>query len=182
MRVDWPSEGLPTSPSQWHFIAELITTRDSRPRVRLGAAQGFGDAGTANQSAKARLRALIDDLTRRDMIVRLASLRLLPAPTLETAEVEAIVNVATGLALAAAELDGIFRRNAVIDFAELTFAAQRVLGDADAPDRSRAGARLSDQASVDRRVPGHFSEPVSPRRTTDSGMAERHHAIAVHRR
>jgi len=134
LKVDWPSNGLPTSLSQWHFIAELITTRDSTPRVRLGTAQGFGDSGVvANQSAKARLRALIDDLTRRDMIARLASLRLLPAPALERTEAEAIVNVATGLALAAAELDDIFRRNAVIDFAELTFAAQRALGDADTP-------------------------------------------------
>lgn len=133
LKVDWPSDGLPTSLSQWHFIAELITTRDSRPRVRIGVAQGFGEAGVANQPAKARLRALIGDLMRHDMIVRLASLRLLPAPALEAAKVEAIVNVATGLALAAAELDSIFRRNAVIDFSELTFAAQRVLGDADSP-------------------------------------------------
>ncbi len=133
MNIDWPSTGLPTDLAQWRFIAELLTTRDGRPRVRLGSAQGFSDSARANQSAKARLRALIDDLDQRDLIVRLASLRLLPTPTLESAEVEAIVNLATGLALAAAELGNIFRRNGVIDFAELNFAAQRALGDADSP-------------------------------------------------
>ena len=133
MHIDWPQSGLPTELAQWRFIAELMTTRDGQPRVRLGSAQGFNDSGRTNQSAKARLRALIDDLAGHDMIVRLASLRLLPAPTLEPEEIEAIVNLATGLALAAAELDAIFRRNGVIDFAELTFAAQRALGDPDSP-------------------------------------------------
>ena len=133
LAVDWPSSGLPTELEQWHFIADLITTRGGQPRIRLGSAQGFNDTGHANQSAKARLRVLIDDLDRHDMIIRLASLRLLPPPTLDAGEADAIVNVATGLALAATELDGIFRRNGVVDFAELTFAAQRALGDSESP-------------------------------------------------
>lgn len=133
MNIEWPLSGLPADLAQWRFIAELLTTRDGQPRVRLGSAQGFSSSDRANQSAKARLRALIDDLDQHDLIVRLASLRLLPAPTLESAEVEAIVNLATGLALAAAELGSIFRRGGVIDFAELSFAAQRALGDSDSP-------------------------------------------------
>ena len=133
MNFEWPAVGLPTDLAQWRFIADLMTTRDGQPRVRLGGAQGFNDAGAANQTAKARLKALIDNLAAHDLIVRLSSLRLLPSATLSTEEVESIVNVATGLALAAAELDGIFRRNRVIDFAELTFAAQRALGEPESP-------------------------------------------------
>jgi ATP-dependent exoDNAse (exonuclease V) beta subunit len=133
MNVEWNAIGLPTNLTQWRFIADLVTTRNGQPRVRLGSAQGFNDARTGDQSAKARLKALIDELTAHDLITRLSSLRLLPVATLDVEAVDAIVNVTTGLALAAAELDDAFRRNRVIDFAELTFAAQRALGEPESP-------------------------------------------------
>jgi len=107
--VDWPGSGLPTDLEQWHFIAELITTRGGQPRIRLGSAQGFNDAGHANQYAKARLRMLIEDLDRHDMILRLASLRLLPPLTLDAREAHAIVNVATGLATTEPELEDVMK-------------------------------------------------------------------------
>lgn len=133
LKLDWPASAVPTHLRHWQFITDLVATRDGRPRSRLGSAQGFNDASPTNQSAKARLRVLIDNLAARDLIDLLFSLRLLPDAALGNEEVDAIVNVTTGLALAAAELDGIFRRSRVVDFAELNFAAQRALGDPDAP-------------------------------------------------
>ncbi len=179
MRIDWPQSGLPTELAQWRFIAELMTTRDGQPRVRLGSAQGFNDSGRTNQSAKARLRALIDDLAGHDIIVRLASLRLLPAPTLEPEEIEAIVNLATGLALAAAELGRHLSSQRRHRFRRTDLRRSTRAGRSRFAKRPCVGAGLSNQAPVDRRVSGHVGDSVSPRGATDTGVAERRHAIAV---
>ena len=182
LAVDWPSSGLPTELEQWHFIADLITTRGGQPRARLGSAQGFNDTGHANQSAKARLRVLIDDLDRHDMIIRLASLRLLPPPTLDAGEADAIVNVATGLALAATELDAYLSAQWRGRFRRACFRGATRARRFRIANRSRLGAGLSDQASADRRVPGHVGDPVSARGTADPGMAGRRYEITVRRR
>ncbi len=129
----WRYAELPDDVDGWRFIAELITTRDGEPRARLGRHQGFNDARAANQSAKARLKALIDALSRDHLIPQLASLRDLPVTPMQPSEVKSIIAIATGLALCAIELEKLFRRERAIDFTELAFAAHRALGSADAP-------------------------------------------------
>ncbi len=129
----WHYEGLPDDVDGWRFIAELMTTRDGEPRARLGRVQGFNDARAANQLAKARLKALIDALSRDQLIPQIASLRDLPVTPLQHGDVRSIIAIATGLALCAIELEKLFRRERAIDFTELTFAAHRALGTADAP-------------------------------------------------
>jgi ATP-dependent helicase/nuclease subunit A len=129
----WPQTDLPDELASWQFIADLVATQDGKPRSRLGTAQGFRGTNPANQLTKARLRALIDDLAGRDLIERISSLRSLPDQKVEAGEVSGVIAVATTLALAAVELDAIFRKRRAVDFAELSFAAHRALGQSDAP-------------------------------------------------
>jgi ATP-dependent helicase/nuclease subunit A len=129
----WPGTEFPEDLESWRFVAGLIATQDGKPRRRLGTAQGFRDMSPTNQSAKARLRALIDDLTAHDLIERISSLRFLPDRTIDTAEVDGIIAVATTLALAAVELEAVFRKRRIVDFAEISFAAHRALGESDSP-------------------------------------------------
>ena len=128
----WPWANLPEDIDDWRFIAELVATQDGKPRSRLGSAQGF-KTGSANKAARVRLRSLIDDLASRGLIERLSSLRTLPEKRLDDADLQSIVAVATGLALAALELNDLFRRDGAIDFQELSFAARRALGEPESP-------------------------------------------------
>ncbi len=127
----WTSRSLERIEA-WRFVAELVATQDGNPRARLGKAQGFGSRSN-DTSSKARLRSLIDDLAEDGLIARIASLRTLPNTHLDPTEVKSIVAVATALALAGLELGRVFRKHHVVDFAELTFAAHRALGEAESP-------------------------------------------------
>ena len=129
----WPWPELPDDLDGWRFIADLVVTQTDLPRSRFGAAQGFDASRGREPGAKARLKALIEDLTRQNLVGSFATLRKLPTTPLERAEVQAIIAVATGLSLAAIELSALFHRDQAIDFTELTFAAHRALGESDAP-------------------------------------------------
>jgi ATP-dependent helicase/nuclease subunit A len=129
----WPRPDLPEELDDWRFIADLLTTREGKPRSRFGKAQGFDDSASANRFDKLRAKAMADDLAASGLTESLASLRNLPAARLAPGDAVSIVAITTALALAAIELGDVFRRHRIIDFAELTFAAQRALGDADAP-------------------------------------------------
>jgi len=127
----WPD--LPDDLDDWRFIADLIVTQAGLPRSRFGAEQGFDATHRREPAAKVRLKALVEDLAHQNLVGSLASLRKLPTTPLERAEVRAILAVATGLSLAAIELNELFHREQAIDFPELTLAAHRALGESDAP-------------------------------------------------
>jgi ATP-dependent exoDNAse (exonuclease V) beta subunit len=129
----WPWQGLPDQLDGWLFLANLITTKSGTARKQLGQAQGFIDRTTTSQAMKSRLRSVIESLVETGAIDRFSVVRLLPRQDLDAESAHALLTVATGLALSVVELTALFRRDRVVDFTELTYAAQRALGEADAP-------------------------------------------------
>ena len=132
LRFDWPWSDLPEDLPSWQFIADLVATRDGTARSRFGVAQGFAPNGS-DAAEKAELKALAAELERRGVVEHLASIRRLPTTARSREELRAIEAVAATLALLVIELGREFRRAGRFDFAEVTFAAMRALGDADAP-------------------------------------------------
>ena len=132
LQFDWRWGGLPDALDGWAFVADLLSTRDGKPRSRFGEAQGFA-SGSGAAREKAELKSLAAELDRRGLMEQLASIRQLPARRPRVDELADIDTVAAALAVLVVELGEAFRRAGAFDFAEVTFAALRALGDADSP-------------------------------------------------
>jgi ATP-dependent exoDNAse (exonuclease V) beta subunit len=128
----WPWAGLPGDLDGWTFIATLFSTRDGAARTRFGTAQGFA-SGPVDSAPKAEIRSLAAEFERRGLIEHFALLKELPTTQRSRDESHAIESLAAVLAMLVVELGAVFRHAGTVDFAEVTFAALRALGDADAP-------------------------------------------------
>jgi len=133
LSVPWPWHALPDRLDGWIFLADLITTKTGTARKLLGQAQGFSERSTMSRSMKSLLRSVIDSLVETGAIERFSVVRLLPRPDLDAESAHVLLTVATGLALSVVELTTLLRRDRAVDFTELTYAAQRALGEAEAP-------------------------------------------------
>ena len=133
MRFDWRWSGLPDALDGWAFVADLVSTRDGKPRSRFGQAQGFVPGTGAAAREKGELKSLAAELERRGLMEQIASIRRLPARRPRIDELTDIDTVAAALAILVVELGEAFRRAGAFDFAEVTFAALRALGDPDSP-------------------------------------------------
>jgi ATP-dependent helicase/nuclease subunit A len=129
----WQWDELPDDLRGWRFIADLTTTKSGTARKQLGNAQGLTKGISDRQLPKARLKNLIVMLAEAGVIERLAAVRELPRQDFQVDSVHALLTIATGLALSVVELNTLFHRERQLDFTELTYAAQRALGDALAP-------------------------------------------------
>ncbi len=130
--VEWPAlEGhrLPV----WQQLADLLTTREGW-RIRLNKNQGFMPHQKARKDEAYALIAQLQAAQINDVLLPiLLDLRRLPEATYSDAQWHVLRALLQTLKLAVAQLRMVFRENSVIDFAELSIAASKALGDAHQP-------------------------------------------------
>jgi len=114
----------------WQSIHELLLTRQGRWRARAS------DVGFSAEHAapRQRFRDLIASLSGADEL-RLALLEAekLPRPVLDTTQWEVLGALRLALHHLVGELKLLFAERNTVDFVELALAAQKALGDVDAP-------------------------------------------------
>jgi ATP-dependent exoDNAse (exonuclease V) beta subunit len=128
--------------AQWAGLAELLLTRDGAWRKRLDKNQGFPSPGGARDQAekvrftamKQRMTALLESLQGADtMREQLARVRDLPPHHYSDAEWQTLQALVELLRVAAAHLELVFSARGQVDFPALIQAANRALGDPEAP-------------------------------------------------
>ena len=125
--------------ANWLGLIELLLTKEGTWRKALNRNIGFPPGENKaekdhSKMMKARMSALLDVL-RSDEPLRTALLevRLLPPSKYSTEQWEALDAIVTLLPRATAELWSVFAAHGQCDFTEISQAASRALGDADAP-------------------------------------------------
>ncbi|MDA1077004.1 MAG: UvrD-helicase domain-containing protein [Proteobacteria bacterium] len=121
----WPGQN-----ASLQQLAGVLTTVNGRLRKRLTVREGFGPD---RKDDKAIAQALIQSLMDADMETMFANLRFLPDELLKPEELDTLATVGVTLTLAALALAEQFQRNGETDFVELLLAAQRALGEEQAP-------------------------------------------------
>jgi ATP-dependent exoDNAse (exonuclease V) beta subunit len=131
--------------SLWQGIAELLLTKEGGWRKQVTLQQGFLAPSQASNAAQKKVlaahkAAMLDFIAaiqahpQSDMLhVALAKLRELPAPEYSETEwglTEALFQL---LPMLVAQLTLIFQETGKVDFVEINMAANRALGDSDAP-------------------------------------------------
>ena len=136
-------DALPGSASgdfaNWLGIAELLLTREGSWRKTVNKNTGFpaGESSAEkahNKTTKARITALLDQLAQNEALrAALHELRLLPPARYSDDQWDALGAIVRLLPLATAELWSVFAAHGQCDFTEISQAASRALGAADAP-------------------------------------------------
>jgi ATP-dependent helicase/nuclease subunit A len=119
-----------TDVARWRSMATLLLTADGGLRKRLTVSEGF-PPGCADKTVMMDLLAEFDRDPRT--LELLVELRMLPDPAYSDDAWARVREVAQVLVLAAAELDGVFREQAAVDFPAVSLAALRALGTAEMP-------------------------------------------------
>ncbi|HEY1313599.1 MAG TPA: UvrD-helicase domain-containing protein, partial [Steroidobacteraceae bacterium] len=116
--------------ARWRAVASLLLIASGDLRTRFTKSEGF----PAQSAAKAAILDLVQELGRDPRAKRLLrEIRVLPAAAYSDGEWTRVSDVAQVLVLAAAELQQVFREQGAVDFPEVSLAALRALGAADAP-------------------------------------------------
>jgi ATP-dependent helicase/nuclease subunit A len=116
---------------RWRAFARTVLTKGGEWRKSLDVRVGFPPGAPAD---KATMLDLVSELKRDPRICEvLCELLDLPAPRYSDAQWERARDVAQLMVLAAAELEGIFREEGVVDFTAISLAALRALHDAVGP-------------------------------------------------
>ena len=126
----WPWQELPDTLGGWRLIADLVSTRSGTPRKQFGSAQGLAARTVEVLALKQQLKDLNVELAATGSLEQLQAIRALPDANVDAAAARTFATVATALALTVVELNALFERDQCADFTELSFAAQRALGDA----------------------------------------------------
>ncbi|MEO7207578.1 MAG: UvrD-helicase domain-containing protein [Steroidobacteraceae bacterium] len=122
---------VPEDAARWRCAAAMLLTADRRAlRKTVDKRQGFPAGGDDKASMLSLLVKFAEDSRILDALVEL---RTLPDAYYSDAAWERVREVAQVLVLAAAELDGVFREQAAVDFPAISIAALRALGSVDAP-------------------------------------------------
>jgi ATP-dependent helicase/nuclease subunit A len=122
---------------RWRGVASLLLTATGDLRKKFTKNEGF----PPQSSAKASIVDLVQELESNPVAKRLLKdIRMLPAAAYSDEQWARVRDVAQVLVLAAAELQQVFREQGAVDFPEVSLAALRALGSADAP--SDLGLRL----------------------------------------
>lgn len=115
---------------RWRGVACLLLTATGEVRKKFTKNEGF----PPQSSAKASITDLAQELASHPVAKRmLTQIRLLPEAAYSDAQWSRVRDVAQVLVLAAAELQQVFREQGAVDFPEVSLAALRALGSADAP-------------------------------------------------
>jgi ATP-dependent helicase/nuclease subunit A len=125
-----PKSG-PLALAAWRGVAALLLTKSGDWRRRIAKSEGFGPAHSAlGDRCRAIIAALNDDEELRLALRNVASL---PDPSYTPLQWDTLLALQHVLVRLAAELKVAFSEGRVVDFVELALAAQRALGQVDAP-------------------------------------------------
>ncbi len=130
---DWtrPLTADPAELERWRGLADLLLTREGKPRKRLDPT--FGLTGSAHADSLKQACAELD----ADAAGALARVRALPAAALDADELRIIEVFHDLLRLAAAQLWLVFQASGEVDFIGIAQNALAALGDVDAPTALR---------------------------------------------
>ena len=142
--VNTPKATL-TNLGVWQGIAELLLTKEGSWRKQVTAQQGFLAPSQAKDSTQKKILSLhkaaisdfIADMQESELgetlQAALAQLRALPAPQYSDTEWGLTEALFTVLPMLVAQLSLVFQETGQVDFVEINMAANRALGDTDAP-------------------------------------------------
>lgn len=122
-------------------LADLLLTKDGGWRKQVTKSTGFPPASSAPKSEreiylynKQAMTDLLAELQDKDELRdALHALRALPAPSYSTEQWQVIEALLTLLPVAVAQLKLVFQSEGCVDFCEMAHAADRALGEAQAP-------------------------------------------------
>ena len=115
----------------WRGIAALLLTKQGEWRKRVTKPEGFGPEHAALRD---RLRALLDALQQHEALrAALQTVAALPDARYTEQQWQSLAALQVVLVRLAAELKVAFAERRAVDFVELALAAQRALGQVDAP-------------------------------------------------
>jgi ATP-dependent helicase/nuclease subunit A len=125
-----PSAG-PEALDAWRGIATLLLTKQGEWRKRVAKPEGFGPE---HAELRDRLRALLDTLADNEALrAALHTVSALPDARYTETQWHSLAALKIVLVRLAAELKVMFAERRAVDFVELALAAQRALGQIDAP-------------------------------------------------
>lgn len=116
-------------PSDWRLLANILVTQKGTLRQDVTKRQGFPRGTQAKDDCKLALNET-RNLGLTDIFARL---RILPDREIPIAHTKALESLAIVLSTLIEQLNRIFRQREIIDFTELSFAAQRALSSDDGP-------------------------------------------------
>jgi ATP-dependent helicase/nuclease subunit A len=129
--LDRPPPTGPIALAAWRGIAALLLTKQGEWRKRVAKPEGFGPE---HAPLRDRLRALLAELQSRESLrVALQTVSALPDARYTEEQWQSLAALQMVLIRLAAELKVAFAERRAVDFVELALAAQRALGQVDAP-------------------------------------------------
>ena len=131
LALDRPPTTGPVALAAWRGIAALLLTKQGEWRKRVAKPEGFGPE---HAEPRDRLRALLDELKGSEPLrAALHTVGSLPDARYTEAQWSSLAALRVVLVRLTAELKVAFAERRAVDFVELSLAAQRALGQVDAP-------------------------------------------------
>ena len=131
LALDRPPTAGPVALAAWRGIAALLLTKQGEWRKRVAKPEGFGPE---HAEPRDRLRALLDELKGSEPLrAALHTVGSLPDAHYTEAQWSSLAALRVVLVRLTAELKVAFTERRAVDFVELSLAAQRALGQVDAP-------------------------------------------------
>jgi ATP-dependent helicase/nuclease subunit A len=131
LALDRPPPAGAVALAAWRGVAALLLTKQGEWRKRVAKPEGFGPEHAAQRDT---LRGVLDSLADNEPLrAALETVGSLPEARYTEPQWQALVALRTALMRLAAELKVAFAERRAVDFVELALAAQRALGQVDAP-------------------------------------------------
>jgi ATP-dependent exoDNAse (exonuclease V) beta subunit len=131
LALERPPPSGPVALAAWRGIAALLLTKQGDWRKRVAKPEGFGPEHAALRD---RLRALLEELAPNEALrAALQTAGALPEARYSEPQWHSLEALQAVLLRLAAELKVAFAERRAVDFVELALAAQRALGQVDAP-------------------------------------------------
>ena len=131
LALDRPPASGAEALTAWRGIAALLLTKQGEWRKRVARPEGFGPE---HAGLRDRLRAQLDELADNEALrAALQTVGSLPDARYTEPQWQSLAALRTVLVRLAAELKVAFAERHAVDFVELALAAQRALGQVDAP-------------------------------------------------
>jgi ATP-dependent helicase/nuclease subunit A len=131
LAIERPPPSGAVALAAWRGVAALLLTKQGEWRKRVAKPEGFGPEHAALRD---RLRYLLDGLAENEPLrTALQTIATLPDARYSDAQWQDLAALRIVLVRLAAELKVAFAERRSVDFVELALAAQRALGQVDAP-------------------------------------------------
>ena len=111
------------------IIARALITKAGSSRKRLTAKE---HVAFSDKDLKSRLSAWIDEISERELLADFVTIQHLPE-NIELNDIRSITDCCICIAVAATELESVFKEQREIDFTAIAMQAQSSLGDEDSP-------------------------------------------------